>query len=129
MRNTAITHIQKTLAERSRLKKSHEWDILYTGGNPGPVVSNEGVFNLQYKDSLVSYHKALKTISPERLHCFRLHREKGLTYHQIAQSEGLSVKTVEKYISFVIQSLREILPHPNAFLVILHVSYLSFPVS
>lgn len=130
VRNTAATHLQQVLAERNRLQKARQSKLLYSEEiDSQPVVSNEGVSALHYKDSLVLYHKALETISPERLHCFRLHREEGLTYHQIAAEKGISVKTVEKHISFVVRSLREILPYPNALVIIVQASCISLSVS
>lgn len=130
VRNTAATHLRKLLDERNRLQKARQQYRLFPEViGSEPVVSNEAVANLHYKDSLVQYHKALETISPERLHCFRLHREEGLTYHQIAEAKGISVKTVEKHISFVIRSLREILPYPNAFFIIAQASCVSLSLS
>lgn len=130
VRNTAATHLQKLLAERNRLRKARQSQLLYSEEiDSQPVVSNQGVSTLEYKDSLVLYHKALATINPERLHCFRLHREEGLTYHQIAATKGISVKTVEKHISFVVRSLRELLPSPNALVIIAQASCISLSVS
>lgn len=130
VRNTAATYIHKMLAERTRLQKARQSRLLYAEEiGSEPVVSNEGVPALDYKDSLSLYHQALETISPERLQCFRLHREEGLTYHQIAEAKGISVKTVEKHISFVIRSLREMLPQPNALVIIAQASCISLSLS
>jgi RNA polymerase sigma factor (sigma-70 family) len=104
VRNSAATHIRKMLADKKRLQ------VVGEELAPPLATSNEGMLKLIYQDSLQVYNIATQTLAPQHLRCFKLHREQGLTYRQIAEMEGISVKAVEKYISTVLQHLRKTLP-------------------
>lgn len=95
-RNTAYSHLQKLLAEHRQLQTI-----------AAPSMSNDTASAMDYKDSLLRYRAAAGAIDPKQLRCFLLHREEGLSYKEIASQEGISVKTVEKYISHVLRHLRE----------------------
>ena len=104
VRNCAATHIHKMLADKKRLS------IIEQDFASPVTTSNEGMLKLVYQDGLQVYTTATQTLAPQHLRCFKLHREQGLTYRQIADMEGISVKTVDKYISIVLQHLREAFP-------------------
>lgn len=54
-----------------------------------------------------AYKKALTKIPPRALETWKLSREEGLSYPEIAQTMGVSVKTVETQISKALKILRE----------------------
>jgi RNA polymerase sigma-70 factor (ECF subfamily) len=49
---------------------------------------------------------AFATLPADEQEIFRLHREEGLTYKQIAEEKAISVKTVEKKMSRALKQLR-----------------------
>lgn len=51
--------------------------------------------------------KALNQLSPEVSLAFRLNRYEGLTYHEIADRQNVSVRTIEVRISKALNMLRE----------------------
>lgn len=52
------------------------------------------------------YEQVLATLPADEQEIFRLQREGGLTYQQIAEKKGISVKTVEKKMSQALRQLR-----------------------
>ena len=101
---TMVNYLQKLIAEKKRIS------ALSWGMGSAPLTDhNKGPVQLLQKESDLLYDRALQTIKPaQRLRCFRLHREAGLTYHQIAHLEGLAVKTVEGHISAALKELRKL---------------------
>ena len=61
---------------------------------------------LQYKELKELLHKILSGLPPDHRLIFMLHREDGLTYPQIAEKLGISVKTVEKKMSRSLKVIR-----------------------
>ena len=101
---TMVNHLQKAVAEKNRINA-----LTWAMGSAPQTDHNKGPVQLQQKESDLIYHRALQSIKPaQRLRCFRLHREAGLTYHQIADLEGLAVKTVEGHISAALKDLRKL---------------------
>lgn len=111
---TMINHLQKAVAEKKRIS-TLKWAM----GTTIPSDHNQGPVMLQQKDSDLLYNRALNTIKPaQRLRCFRLHREAGLTYNQIADLEGLAVKTVEGHISAALKDLRKLVSLSHTILLV-----------
>lgn len=52
------------------------------------------------------YEQVLATLPADEQEIFRLQRDEGLTYRQIAEKKGISVKTVEKKMSQALKQLR-----------------------
>lgn len=50
--------------------------------------------------------QAFSTLPADEQEIFRMQREQGLTYQQIAEQKGISVKTVEKKMSHALRQLR-----------------------
>jgi RNA polymerase sigma-70 factor (ECF subfamily) len=69
------------------------------------VFSNDilGSEALEYKELKDYLEKLINALPEDQRLIFKLHREESLTYNEIAQKLGISVKTVEKKMS---QSLR-----------------------
>lgn len=113
---TMVNHLQRSVAEKKRLN-SFTWAL----GTTPMTDQNKGPILLQEKDSDQIYQQALQTIKPaQRLRCFRLHRENGLTYHQIARLEGLAIKTVEGHITAALKDLRKLASLTQFFLFFLY---------
>jgi len=58
-----------------------------------------------FKELETLYQQLIHALPPDEQEIFRLHRDSGLTYKQIAEQKNISVKTVEKKMS---RSLREL---------------------
>jgi RNA polymerase sigma-19 factor, ECF subfamily len=57
------------------------------------------------------YKQVLLSLPEDEREIFRMHRDDGLTYKQIAELKNISVKTVEKKMSHVLKQLRLGLNH------------------
>jgi RNA polymerase sigma-70 factor (ECF subfamily) len=62
---------------------------------------------LQYKEMEVSYQQALTDLSEKQREVFLMNRSEEMTYKEIAERLGLSVKAVEKRMSQALSFLRE----------------------
>lgn len=60
--------------------------------------------------------KSIELLPEKRREIFRLSREEGLKYHEIADRLHLSVKTVEAHMGLALKQLRESLKDYNEFL-------------
>lgn len=109
LRHTIFNHLRKQAAGRKRVL---ELDTEDETRFPEYAVNNS-LEALYAKDFASSYHTALQKVSPVHQRCFRLHREHGLTYREIALQEGIHIRTVERYISDTLQFLRENLLTPH----------------
>lgn len=59
--------------------------------------------------------ESIRSLPEKRQEIFRLSREEGLKYREIAEKLNLSIKTVETHMSLAIKSLRESLKNYNSF--------------
>lgn len=69
---------------------------------------------LHNKRTLQQVERALLTIRPEQRNAFLLHRIDGLSYREISDQLGISVSTVEKYISAALLAIRNGLDSASA---------------
>jgi len=76
---------------------------------------------LLFKELETLYQQLIHALPPDEQEIFRLHRDSGLTYKQIAEQKNISVKTVEKKMS---RSLRELRFGLDDALLVLFVAYL-----
>jgi|SRR5690625_2477572 len=58
------------------------------------------------------YQRALSELPRRAMETWKLSREEGLTYHEIAETMGVSVKTVETQISKSLRFLRKKIDEP-----------------
>ncbi len=59
-----------------------------------------------FKELETLYQQLIHALPPDEQEIFRLHRDSGLTYKQIAEQKNISVKTVEKKMSRSLKELR-----------------------
>lgn len=62
---------------------------------------------LLFKELEGIYKITLSSLPEDEKEIFRLHREAGMTYQQIADAKGISIKTVEKKMSQALRQLRQ----------------------
>lgn len=64
-------------------------------------------FDFPETDLLQKISESIEALPPRRREIFKLSREQGLKYQEIADQLGLSVKTVETHLGLALKSLRE----------------------
>ena len=73
---------------------------------PEPTLEAEAETGIEDRELDQAYRAALQEISPRGREVFLLSRDHGLSYPQIAETLGISVKTVETLMGRVLRSLR-----------------------
>ena len=73
---------------------------------PEPTLEAEAETGIEDRELDQAYRAALQEISPRGREVFLLSRDHGLSYSQIAETLGISVKTVETLMGRVLRSLR-----------------------
>ena len=74
--------------------------------DPEPTLEPEVETGIEDQDLDQAYRAALAEVSPRGREVFLLSRDHGLSYPQIAETLGISVKTVETLMGRVLRSLR-----------------------
>ncbi|KAA2245133.1 RNA polymerase sigma-70 factor [Chitinophaga agrisoli] len=101
-RNHLYNHLQKTL-KTGRV-------ITLQEVNPETTYS-QAEEPIYYNAAYQEYRTVLNFMSPQRKKAFELSREYGLSYREIADTMGISIKTVESHIAAVLQVLRRKIGH------------------
>jgi len=96
-RNCFLDHLKLALKE----KKQHD-AYASTYLNTVPAVLN----HMEVKEQQQIIDHTINTQEEAARRYYLLNREEGLTYKEIALQEGVSEKTVERYIGRVLRSLR-----------------------
>jgi RNA polymerase sigma-70 factor, ECF subfamily len=97
VRNHCLNHIQ-----HEKIKKQYANKILES--------ANQKINTEQYYleiDLIKRIEKSIASLPPKRREIFRLSREQGLKYKEIADKLGISVKTVEAQMGLALKYLRE----------------------
>ena len=66
-------------------------------------------------DLTLKIEESINSLPEKRREIFRLSRQEGLKYHEIAQKLNISIKTVETHMSLAIKTLREKLKNYSSF--------------
>ena len=74
-------------------------------------------------DLLQKIEESIDSLPEKRREIFRLSREEGLKYREIAEKLNISIKTVETQMGLAIKTLREKLKNFKSFLML----FLYFP--
>jgi RNA polymerase sigma factor (sigma-70 family) len=96
-RNCFLDHLKLALKE-----KKHQDAYVSIHREAIPVVSNQ--MEVKEQQQIIDY--TINTQEEPARRYYLLNREEGLTYKEIALQEGVSEKTVERYIGRVLRSLR-----------------------
>lgn len=115
MRNRIINHLQKNLPQTESLEDTGQYIALDSRSADYETISKEmsGI-----------YEGYLKSLSPQRLKVFKMSREEGLTYAQIAEKLNLSTNTVENYMVSALAILRE---KSKSWFTVISIFYLIMP--
>lgn len=97
-RSIMIDELRKLAAEKKRM------------GIVTPDEAEDSVNNqYQARETRIKIEEILRTIPAQGRLVFRLSREEGMTYNEIAQQLSISPKTVEYHISRILSVLRKAL--------------------
>ena len=97
IRNHCLNHIQ-----HEKIKKQYADKVV--------ELANQEINTEQYYleiDLIKRIEKSINSLPPKRKEIFRLSREQGLKYKEIADKLGISVKTVEAQMGLALKYLRE----------------------
>jgi RNA polymerase sigma-70 factor (ECF subfamily) len=99
VRNHSLNHLEKTRVRTGYLRMQME------------KTQDEEDFSAFYPEIglLEKIESAISALPPKRQEIFRLAREEGLKYREIADQLDLSVKTVEAQMTLALKQLRELL--------------------
>ena len=97
VRNHSLNHLEKTKVRTGYLRMQLD------------KTENEEDFSAFYPEIglLEKIESAISALPPKRQEIFRLAREEGLKYREIADQLNLSVKTVEAQMTLALKQLRE----------------------
>lgn len=95
-RNCFLDHLKTALREK---KKQDAYATVYTE-------TSAAVNYMEVKEQQQIIHHTINTQEEAARRFYLLNREEGLTYKEIALLEGVSEKTVERYIGRVLRTLR-----------------------
>ncbi len=71
-------------------------------------------------DLMEKIEESINSLPKKRQEVFRLSREEGLKYREIAEKLGVSIKTVETHMGLAIKTLREQLKNYSTFLTLFY---------
>ncbi|WP_319500266.1 RNA polymerase sigma-70 factor [uncultured Draconibacterium sp.] len=105
VKNLCLNHIK-----HSNIKLLHAQKVI--------AESETSNFNNDYieVDLAADIAKSIEELPEKRREIFRLSREEGLKYREIAEKLNISIKTVEAQMSLAIKSLRDKLKKYNTFI-------------
>jgi RNA polymerase sigma-70 factor (ECF subfamily) len=103
-RNEVINVLRKQSSLRHYLR--HMQDLFEAeAGGEGPEEQ------LIVKQQRAIIQLAVKKLPPQQQQAYRLSRDRGMSYEEIATDMGLSINTVKGHISTALRSIREFLRH------------------
>lgn len=98
-RNCFLDHLKVVLKE----KKQHDaYTVVFLGNTQSPASLNQ----MEVKEQQRIIDHTINSHEEAARRYYLLNREEGFTYKEIALMEGVSEKTVERYIGRVLRSLR-----------------------
>ncbi len=97
VRNHCLNHLQ-----HEKIKSRHAEQVLKNSGDDD--VYSDSVIEPDWGAKI---DEAISLLPPKRLEIFRLSREEGLKYKEIAEQMNISVKTVEAQMGLALKFLRE----------------------
>ena len=98
----AKNHIFNELRKKVSEKKYLDFQINTNKGTHSPVEKE-----LSFREIIKISNDAIDRLPPRRKLVYQLSRDKGMSYQEIANHLGISVKTVESHMSLALRFLKE----------------------
>ncbi|RPD38180.1 RNA polymerase sigma factor [Chitinophaga barathri] len=114
-----FTIVRHTIISYFRSAKTRKTVVLRESSEEEHAQEESASERIQQKEYIQVYEQTLSNIQMDKQRCFRLHWDGGLTYRQIAEKEGISVKTVERYIREIKHILRSRLDVKTLYVILL----------
>ena len=101
------------LIKHNKLKEAHAKLLIDSENKPD---TEEYYIEI---DLIKKIEESINSLPEKRREVFRLSREEGLKYREIAEKLGISIKTVETHIGLAIKTLRDKLKNYNTFFILI----------
>ncbi|MEM8965755.1 MAG: RNA polymerase sigma-70 factor [Bacteroidota bacterium] len=101
-RNQALDGLRKTQSTQAMMEKTP------SASSAHALSPEEKLIGQELEECI---QNAINQLPEQRQLIFRLNREEGLKYREIAQRLNISIKTVETQMSRSLKALREAIPH------------------
>ncbi len=98
------------LRDRARIALSRSL-ALHIPTDEVPLAGHDPIAALEARDKIERLQASLARLSPKTRSIFLAHRRDGMTYKDIANQTGLSVRAVERRMSKAIAHVDRVLPH------------------
>lgn len=98
------------LIKHNKIKDAHARQVISQN-----EYNNETDENFVEVDLMEKIEESINSLPEKRQQIFRLSREEGLKYREIAEKLNVSIKTVETQMGLAMKTLREKLKHYNTF--------------
>jgi len=85
-----------------------------------PSIQNNIIPEIEYKELKEKSEKIIELLPPRQKQIYKLSREKGLTYKEIANKLSISVNTVETHMERALRLIRKNLGEVSISLLILY---------
>ncbi|MBT3384660.1 MAG: RNA polymerase sigma-70 factor [Prolixibacteraceae bacterium] len=106
----SIKNLCYNFIKHNKIKFNHAQSVLSDAENNKALENNFAEINL-----LEKIEDSIQSLPEKRREIFRMSREEGLKYREIANKLNISIKTVETQMGLAIKTLREKLKNYNPF--------------
>lgn len=104
-----LTRVAGNLAKDEARRAQRAGEIHHVRLEDCPLAASDPVPQLEARDMLARVDAAILALPPRTREIFMAHRFEDMTYPEIADRMGLSIKTVEKHVSLALRDLRRTL--------------------
>lgn len=110
---TSVKNLCLNFIQHNKVKLQYAQTILYETSNN--QLDDNSFFEINLAEKI---EESIQSLPEKRREIFRLSRENGLKYREIAKKLNISIKTVETQMGLAIKNLREKLKNYNTFLML-----------
>ncbi len=101
-----FSSVKNKVYENARTRKAYQQAIDRYHNEKKEILSGKSENDEAYYMNMERLSSLLRHLPPKCRNVFALHKFNGLTYAEIAEKEGISIKTVENHLSKAVKILR-----------------------